>query len=609
MKFRYHSFDFDGCLNNEAFVESLGKRKQSNAKGLAQLPPELVDEAIIEANQALFETITLDEDTQDVVMVGSNRQNLLIDWANGQSKNGSVLPRLQAIAKHLKASFDKFLLADIVSGKQFGSESDLITRSKLQNPNGSYNGANESELIANPENTFLVDEASKVGLLLAQMQKASMDHPNDEIEFNFYEDREDILNGVKGFFEKHPELVPKNIVLNINGYSGPKLTGQEAERRDPTTFKYGLPEQIAVIKGQGRIPRDAMEWVPFYKDITGLLIAEKMQSQMAIKPQDIMGHINLAKDFDVQKLLDKYKKDGISFEKMPKLAQDLILKPLVEQLIQGERVADNNDHINQFFKLSPEMQEAVQRRLHEMEHESSKPLLEKIHLEGRFRLILDKLDKLQKAPNSVNPQHQKGMIEELQRWPDRIDLIRHRYEHPNERVTDIVEAVSANLFIARYDAIKDKQGHLKEFQELVMDYFKLSDGEQNQVKVRIQSPEYQQLHEEIHNRDFALAFIKNLDTWNENPDLLNQQKNISRYKHMAEHVSRHPKIESMMKEHYSDKFPGQAKAFFEEVDKLKWQHTHPSNSVQQAKVVIGLRKKEEQQQDTNTNNYASKTNH
>lgn len=81
-----------------------------------------------------------------------------------------------------------------------------------------------------------MDDESKVSLLFAQMQLASMQNPNDDIVFNFYDDRQDIVEGLQKFYTEHPELIPKNVTLNLVGYTGPKLTREEVQEGLPSRF-------------------------------------------------------------------------------------------------------------------------------------------------------------------------------------------------------------------------------------------------------------------------------------------------------------------------------------------------------------------------------------
>ena len=61
------------------------------------------------------------------------------------------------------------------------------------------------------------------------MHKIALEHPHEDIVFDFYDDRgtkitPDILEHLKAFYTKYDHLIPKNLTLRLNHYAGSTLT-------------------------------------------------------------------------------------------------------------------------------------------------------------------------------------------------------------------------------------------------------------------------------------------------------------------------------------------------------------------------------------------------
>ncbi|WP_193786666.1 hypothetical protein, partial [Legionella gratiana] len=222
----YHSLDFDGCYSNEASSFNLGRN------WITERTLEESNKAYLEANREFLDSLKTEDKT--VLFIGSNRQTPYIDLNNGTGTDyppGSVYPRMEAIAKELgeKATFNPFLLPDlesdvVVAGETLGK----FKEKEYLNENGSYKEEISSTKFNEDGFLELIDDESKVSLALAQMHYAAMENPDDIIEFNFYDDRKDIVESMELFFKEHPELIPKNVILNLRGYSGPQLTQEQA---------------------------------------------------------------------------------------------------------------------------------------------------------------------------------------------------------------------------------------------------------------------------------------------------------------------------------------------------------------------------------------------
>ncbi|CAM3060626.1 Dot/Icm secretion system substrate [Legionella steigerwaltii] len=226
-KIVYHSFDFDGCFSNEATDHALGPdwtTKKSN---------EEVNKIHLDVNREFIES--LEQGEQTVLLVGSNRQDPYIDLKNSRKKippPGSVFPRMEALAEKMgeTTTFSPFLLPDLEAAEvEIGKTYQEFLKKEYLNKNGSYKDGVEAEQFTKDGFSEPLDDESKVSLIFAQMRLAAMQNPKDEIEFNFYDDRKDIVEGLQKFFQENPELIPKNVTLNLKGYSGPKLTQEQVQ--------------------------------------------------------------------------------------------------------------------------------------------------------------------------------------------------------------------------------------------------------------------------------------------------------------------------------------------------------------------------------------------
>lgn len=237
MKTHISSLDYDGCLYTRTTI-----------------PKSMED--YITNNPLLLERISTTSAKFDkkIILVGSNRQSTGIDSSNGYKGTGSCYLAIDYISKHLGIEFDKFLLSDIYLGKTAGYtiETFLNVVSTLEWQNIIFglpeffklncaeflklNG--HDDLITVNESTagaFCSDD--KINLIYAQMHKIATEHSEDEIVFDFYDDRLDILTNLFGFFEQYPVLIPRNITLKGFQYEA----GTKA------------PEQHAEIQGTGKI--------------------------------------------------------------------------------------------------------------------------------------------------------------------------------------------------------------------------------------------------------------------------------------------------------------------------------------------------------------------
>ena len=205
---RVLSFDFDGCLFNLDYFNYCRPRSNNG--------PEY--SAVINYNQKFLD-ILRDENThfaysKVISFVGSNRQSKNIDDANSIKydrsrtiKVGSCFPAIREITSYLKVKLDTFLLADIYGKNDDGEPlKDGTSFNRAIDP--TFKGKHAD---------WVFDE-TKATILYAQMHKIATANPDEEIVFDFYDDRSDIIYSLNTFFEAHKELIPQNVTLRLNKY-------------------------------------------------------------------------------------------------------------------------------------------------------------------------------------------------------------------------------------------------------------------------------------------------------------------------------------------------------------------------------------------------------
>jgi hypothetical protein len=190
------SFDFDGCLYNDAYHD----------KG----------RDIVFANKNFLDTIKY---RYHLTMIGSARQSYNQDLFNSQeNQTGLASIDIEAINAYLNTKTCDFLMADITH-LQFNQhpgycQFDLSQYAAQGCDTSGYNFYD-----------WDFDE-SKFTLLYAQMHHIASDNQDkSSIIFDFYDDRnEDILPGLGYIFSRLPWLLPHNLTLNLYHYCGNKVT-------------------------------------------------------------------------------------------------------------------------------------------------------------------------------------------------------------------------------------------------------------------------------------------------------------------------------------------------------------------------------------------------
>lgn len=228
----YFSLDFDGCFSHETSSVALGIGWENLRS------KEEVNAIYLTTNSDILNEFRTKKGDQTVLLVGSNRQTPFIDLKNGGKDiktvcpTGSVFPVMEAITGELgeNTTFNPFLLSDLEADVvEIGQTHRKFKDKGYLNENGTYKPDITSQDFIRDGFPEYRDDESKASLLVAQMKLAAMTNPDDDIEFNFYDDRVDIVEGLQQFFKANPELIPAKVTFNIFGYSGPKLTQKEAQ--------------------------------------------------------------------------------------------------------------------------------------------------------------------------------------------------------------------------------------------------------------------------------------------------------------------------------------------------------------------------------------------
>lgn len=239
------SIDYDNCIGYVAALENPGFRKKyildhPEAKDHKDLWKFFIENSPF--GKLLKEQLEDKEVTEVVFTSGSNRASLVADLYNrygnfdalGGFDGGSSFRFFQNFTEYLKEllaktggekiSYNARTLFDIWWKKQPtdyiveqkdtpGYPTDFINSKKQLRENRRILEKHFQEI--GPDPFF---DHSKISLLYAQIHAIARDHPDTEIQYDFYDDRPEICHALYTAFYNHPELLPKNVKLNINTY-------------------------------------------------------------------------------------------------------------------------------------------------------------------------------------------------------------------------------------------------------------------------------------------------------------------------------------------------------------------------------------------------------
>lgn len=187
MTIRVLSFDFDGCLVNQAYAENRD---------------------IIASNQQLLDAIKENNTAFDKIYTfnGSNRQSWAINqW--DENKVESCFPAMQRISQYLNVDLDTFLLADVFGNLEPGTSFQRAT-------NKNYRGSHADWTV----------DMSKAIILYAQIHKIACEHACDRITYDFYDDDKSKIRELSTFYHRNAHLIPCNVTLRLNHYAGADMT-------------------------------------------------------------------------------------------------------------------------------------------------------------------------------------------------------------------------------------------------------------------------------------------------------------------------------------------------------------------------------------------------
>jgi hypothetical protein len=182
-----HAFDFDGCLGEE-------------------VPEEL------EADDLLFwwdlkreiheQTRGLPRERRSISIATNRQSKEADDWASHVNGTASCFPLYVERAHFLDVELDSFLLSDVKHSLPSNTSFDRIMDPDYQE-----------------EHVGWAFDHSKISLIYAKIHRAAVFNPHGEVQFTFYDDRADILDGLDAFFNSNKALLPDNLVLNLCQYT------------------------------------------------------------------------------------------------------------------------------------------------------------------------------------------------------------------------------------------------------------------------------------------------------------------------------------------------------------------------------------------------------
>jgi hypothetical protein len=209
-----YSFDFDGCLFT-------GKYNLANTH-LNDMPARIHMEHL-----GLLQTIS-QTPGQKIGLIGSARQSYPVDYINStNNRSGSCFPIYQELYRKINLEFDPVLLNDLMNILEPGNTFyDALAACQNLSP-------------PIPNSNDLFDE-TKLTLLYFQMHYIAKKNESSPIVFNFYDDRQDILDHVFSVFNSYRLLLPSNVSLKLVQYA-------------PTN---GIKREYPIINGSGFIDKN-----------------------------------------------------------------------------------------------------------------------------------------------------------------------------------------------------------------------------------------------------------------------------------------------------------------------------------------------------------------
>ncbi len=254
------SFDIDGCLFGSSFVFDSDPNK-----------------SVISHNIKLLEHLKQSKQPDDVtvVFIGSNRQSLHIDNGNREIPykgsllyKGSCFPRIQTVCEFLEVEFDPLLLADVYNDLPDGhSFAEAIRHIELH-------GDRCVDPLSCQDHAHWIFDKTKLSILYVQLHKIASQYPDAVIDYDFYDDRKDILAPLNDFFVQYSWMMPENVSMRLYEYAG----------KDAKLF--------AEVKGNGIIDRNYRQTIKeMYQQIRSEDQPEHLSREnlalLSVRPSDL----------------------------------------------------------------------------------------------------------------------------------------------------------------------------------------------------------------------------------------------------------------------------------------------------------------------------------
>lgn len=213
------SVEFNDCLYSQGY-KFYNKKKSLDIEN----PFFLTNNRFI---SRLAENITDGNFAQAHLLIGSSRQDPYTDRDQSYlDETPSCVYSFGTLTEALTKSVynnqskcrvipDEFLLGDVYFQQQDYSTFDAIQKS--YDREGKFTPAFTQQV--DTRNKALFD-SSYVSLLYAQIHKLASQHPNDDIEFDYYHADGQTLNDLHNFFTQHSSLIPDNVRLKLHQYKG-----------------------------------------------------------------------------------------------------------------------------------------------------------------------------------------------------------------------------------------------------------------------------------------------------------------------------------------------------------------------------------------------------
>ncbi|STY31611.1 Dot/Icm secretion system substrate [Legionella wadsworthii] len=266
-KIKVASIDFDGCLSHQSYQESLKQNPEADR-----------GQKLIEHNQLLMDRLA----GFDKIMVGSNRQDVRGDVQESMKSNfalnsidhtGSCFSTFHSMSEHLESTFDTFLLGDLYTQKPPGFT--IQEAMKLQKDH-KYSDDQKANNVAHISSWAF--DHKKVSVVYAQIQKLSLENPNDEIEYNFVDDRTDILHEIEQFFKENPDLIPGNVKIKTVRYYNGNPDRHSVDSQMQVVERETIESNDKTTKANPFYAQTLRSWATDCKDETGELRPDEKEN-------------------------------------------------------------------------------------------------------------------------------------------------------------------------------------------------------------------------------------------------------------------------------------------------------------------------------------------